>query len=314
LSETKKSAPRRGQKRGRGEHASVPASAVAHRRGEEHTPGDAQTFDGFQHFLHQAGRYPLLTAAEEVELAQGIERGDLAAKDRLVNSNLRLVVSIARKYQGLGLPLQDLVQEAMVGLIRATEKFDWRKGFKFSTYATLWIRQSIQRGLDNSGRPIRVPANVAQDLRTLNRAENELTAELDRTPSVEELAAHSKFNADEVAALRDLTRVTTSLGATVTGDSETTLGELRADEAPMIEDDVADRHREEAISDALGQLPDLERQVLELRFGTGGEAESTLRAIARRLKIGEERARQLEASGLERLAAEGSLDAWREAA
>src|SRR5918999_1236659 len=212
------------------------------------------TSDTLQLFLRDVRRHPLLSAEEEVELAQRIERGDLDAKERLVNSNLRLVVSIARRYQGFGLPLQDLVQEAMLGLIRA---------------------------------------------------ETELTARLDREPTEEELAAHSKFSVDEVAALHDLTRVTTSLDVQV-GDSETTLGELRADEAPAPEEEVVDRQREQAIAKALESLPEPERKVLELRFGTGGEPEATLRDIGRRLGISQSRARQLEAQGLDRLAAAGS--------
>ena len=176
MRENRTSTKSRTRTRTRGDHASASAGA-AERRNNEHT-ADVETTDGLRIFLNQAGKFPLLTASEEIELSQRIEKGDLAAKEKLVNSNLRLVVSIARRYRGLGLSFMDLIQEAMPGLIRATEKFDWRKGFKFSTYATLWIQQSIQRGLDNTGREIRVPANVAQQLRTLNRVENELTAEL----------------------------------------------------------------------------------------------------------------------------------------
>ncbi len=317
MKKTQSPANSRTRTRARGEHRAPRQHATTHaeRRAaaEHHDPAELEAVDSFQIFLNQASRFPLLTAPEEIDLAKRIERGDLNAKERLVNSNLRLVVSIARRYQGFGLPLQDLVQEAMLGLIRAAEKFDWRRGYKFSTYATLWIRQSIQRGLDNSGRTIRVPANVAQQLRSLNRAETELTAKLDREPTEEELAAHSKFSVEEVAALHDLTRVTTSLDVQI-GDSETTLGELRADEAPPPEDEVVDRQREEAIAEALESLPVPERKVLELRFGTGGEPEATLRDIGRRLGISQSRARQLEAQGLDRLAAAGSLDAWRDAA
>ena len=158
-------------RRQRGEHTTVTKSSA--RRGADHALAEPTT-DSFRLFVNQAGRYPLLTREEEVELAKRIERGDLAAKEKLVNSNLRLVIKFASRYQGHGLSLQDLVQEAMLGLIRATEKFDWRKGYKFSTYAVLWIKQSIQRGLDNSGRAVRIPAHVAQRERTVNR----ITAEL----------------------------------------------------------------------------------------------------------------------------------------
>jgi RNA polymerase primary sigma factor len=313
--ETRTTANRRSRSRERGDHAASTAAATSlQRRGEGHRTEPPETTESFRLFLNQASRYPLLTREEEVELAKSIERGDLEAKERMINSNLRLVVSIARKYQGFGLPLQDLVQEAMLGLIRAAEKFDWRRGYKFSTYATLWIRQAIQRGLDNTGRPIRLPAHVAQQQRTLNRVESELTAELDREPTEEELAGKSKFSTDEVAALHDLTRVTTSLDATVSSESETTLGELHADETPAPEEDVADRERSAVIEGALNELPEPERQVLELRFGTGGRPEASLRDTGRRLGITQEQVRQLENRALRRLAEGGSLDAWREAA
>jgi RNA polymerase primary sigma factor len=223
------------------------------------------------------------------------------------------VISIARRYQGFGMPLQDLVQEAMFGLIRAAEKFDWRRGYKFSTYATLWIRQAIQRGLDNSSRPIRLPANVAQDVRTLNRTEAELTAKLDREPTDEELAENSKFSAEQVAALHDLARVTTSLDTPV-GEGDTTLGDLHAGETPPVHEDVIETQRESAVEDALSELPERERRVIELRFGTQGEGEQTLRDVGRRLGLTQERVRQLETQALERLAKRGDLESWREAA
>src|SRR4051812_31699149 len=147
------------------------------------TPAEPERIDSLQPFLNQASKSPLLTAAEEIELAKRIEKGDMLAKDRMINSNLRLVVSIAKRYQGHGLPLSDLIQEAMFGLIRAAEKFDWRRGYKFSTYATLWIRQAIQRGLDNTARPIRLPATAAGRARKIARAERALTREPHREPT-----------------------------------------------------------------------------------------------------------------------------------
>ena len=286
------------------------ARADAHRREEFRA---TETTDSFQLFLNQASRYPLLTADEEIELAKRIERGDLAAKERLINSNLRLVISNARRYQGVGLPLQDLVQEAMLGLIRAAEKFDWRRGYKFSTYATLWIRQAMQRGLDNTGRPIRLPAHVAQRQRRVNRVESELTTKLDREPTDEEIAKEAKVSVDDVAAMRDVTRVTASLDQPI-GEGETTLGELHAGEAEAPESEVIELQREDAVKAALDQLPSLERQVLELRFGTGGEPPANAREIARRLDVSEQQVRRLESEGLERLSRGGVLDAWREAA
>jgi RNA polymerase primary sigma factor len=271
------------------------------------------TTDSFQIFLNQASRYPLLTAEEEIELAKRIERGDLAAKELLINSNLRLVIKFARRYQGHGLSLQDLVQEAMLGLIRASEKFDWRRGYKFSTYAVLWIKQSIQRGLDNSGRPVRIPAHVAQRERTVNRVEGELRAKLDREPSDEEVATAAKLPVDQVMAVRDLTRVTSSLDAPV-GDGDTSLGELRAESTEDIEDDLIERQQEEAVESALATLSEQERRVIQLRFGTGGRPALSVRDAARELGVTQKAARELEARALERLAEEDSLGAWREAA
>ena len=199
----------------------------------------------------------------------------------------------------------------MLGLIRAAEKFDWRRGYKFSTYAVLWIKQAIQRGLDNTGRPVRIPAHVAQRERTVNRIFSELSARLNREPSDEEVAEKAKLPLDEVKAIRDLTRVTTSLDAPV-GDGETSLGELRAESAASVEDEILERHQENAVDSALAILPDDERRVIELRFGTGGEPETSVREVARRLGVTQERARKLEARALGRLANDESLAAWRE--
>ena len=258
-------------------------------------------------------KYPLLTAAEEVELAQAIERGDLAAKERLINSNLRLVIKFARRYQGHGLDLGDLVQEAMLGLIRAAEKFDWRRGYKFSTYAVLWIKQSIQRGLDNTGRQVRIPAHIAQRERTVNRITGELSARLDRVPTDEEVAKESKLPLHEVMAIRDLTRVSASLDSPV-GDGDTTLGELHAESTIDLEDEVLEREQEQAVGEALSRLPEKERRIISARFGTGGRPERSLRDAAREVGVTQEQARQLEARALELLSADGGLEAWRRAA
>jgi RNA polymerase primary sigma factor len=272
-----------------------------------------ETTDSFQLFLNQASRYPLLTREEEVELAKRIEMGDLAAKERMINSNLRLVIKFARRYQGHGLSMQDLVQEAMLGLIRAAEKFDYRRGYKFSTYAVLWIKQAIQRGLDNTGRPVRIPAHIAQRERTVNRVESELSASLNREPTEEEIAERAKLPLEEVKAVRDLTRVTTSLDAPVGDDGDTTLGEFRAESSETVEDEVDEREQEQAVNAALATLPEDERRVIELRFGTGGAPEASLREVAREVGVSQERARQLETRGLKRLARDGSLAAWRAA-
>jgi RNA polymerase primary sigma factor len=300
--------------RRRGQHPATPKPDRAKRRLRTHRAETTETTDSFQLFLNQAARFPLLTAEEEVELAQRIERGDLEAKERLVNSNVRLVISNARRYQGFGLSMQDLVQEAMLGLIRAAEKFDWRRGYKFSTYATLWIRQAIQRGLDNTGRAIRVPAHIAQRQRTVHRVTTELTTKLDREPTDEEVAAEAKLPLEEVAAIRDLSRVTTSLDAPVSEDGDATLGELRADEGQPVEEEIADRQRESTVEAALSKLPENQRRVIELRFGTGTKPETSLRDVGRELGVTQQRVRQLEEQALRRLAEDGALAAWREAA
>jgi RNA polymerase primary sigma factor len=299
-------------RRYRGEHFENAAAARVERRSDSHLIPE-QTTDSFQIFLNQANRYPLLTREEEVELAKAIERGDLAAKERLVNSNLRLVIKFARRYEGHGLALQDLIQEAMLGLIRATEKFDWRRGYKFSTYAVLWIKQSIQRGLDNSGREVRIPAHVAQRERTVNRIDRELAVKLNREPTDEEVAAAAKLDLDEVMAVRDLTRVTTSLDAPV-GDGETSLGELHGRSTESIEQDLIERQQEEAVEAALAKLPEPERRVVQLRFGTGGRPAVSVREAARELGVTQKAAQQLESRALETLADEDALTAFRSAA
>jgi RNA polymerase primary sigma factor len=299
-------------RRRRGDHTNQTSSSRAQQRTDTHAIAEPTT-DSLQLFINQAMKYPLLTADEEIELAKRIERGDLAAKERMINSNLRLVIKFARRYQGFGLPLGDLVQEAMLGLIRAAEKFDWRRGYKFSTYAVLWIKQSIQRGLDNTGRPVRIPAHIAQRERTVNRTTSELTVKLNREPTDEEVARAAKLPLDEVQAVRDLTRVTTSLDAPI-GDGDTSLGELRGGTEPSVEEEVVGRDREDAVSSALSTLPEDERRVIELRFGTGNDPEVSLRDVARRLGVTQARARELEARGLRRLAHDDSLAAWRAAA
>jgi RNA polymerase primary sigma factor len=299
-------------RRHRGEHFENAAAARVERRSDTHFAAEPTT-DSFQIFYNQASRYPLLTREEEIELAKAIERGDLEAKDRLINSNLRLVIKFARRYQGHGLSLEDLIQEAMLGLIRAAEKFDWRRGYKFSTYAVLWIKQSMQRGIDNSGRQVRIPAHVAQHERSVNRIERELRASLDHEPSDEEVAEAAELPLDQVKATRDLTRVTTSLDAPV-GEGETSLGELRAESAADVEEDLIEREQEEAVEAALAKLPEQERRVVQLRFGTGGRPAYSVRDAARELGVTQKTARELEERALERLAEEDSLDGWRAAA
>lgn len=301
-------------RRPRGEHDKKTTSNASadERRARDHATAEATT-DSLQLFINSAMKYPLLTGPEEIELAKRIERGDLAAKEKLINSNLRLVIKFARRYQGHGLDLGDIVQEAMLGLIRAAEKFDWRRGYKFSTYAVLWIKQSIQRGLDNTGRSVRIPAHVAQRERTVNRITAELATKLDRDPTDEEVSKAAQIPLDEVMATRDLTRVTTSLDTPV-GDGDTTFGELHSDVTDPLEDEVLERQQEEDVEEALKRLPEQERRIIRARFGTGGRPEKGLRDAAREVGVTQAQARTLEERALARLSADGTLDAWRDAA
>src|ERR671929_84669 len=281
---------------------------------EAHHQAEDVTTDSLQLFFNAARKYPLLTAAEEVELAQRIEKGDVDAKDRMINSNLRLVVSVARKYQGHGLSLGDLVQEGMLGLIRATEKFDWRRGFKFSTYATLWIRQAIQRGLENSSRTIRLPVHIAQRERKINRTERELATKLGREPTEQELADAVELPVDQVIEIRKAARPLTSLDQPVGDDGETAFGDLLASGAPNPEDEVVSDAGTSAVQEAVNRLPERERDVVELRFGLGGREPTPLRETGRKLGISAERVRQIEEDALERLAESGDLASLRDAA
>jgi RNA polymerase primary sigma factor len=265
-------------------------------------------------FLRSARQHPLLTADEEIELAKRIERGDLAAKEKMINSNLRLVVSQARRYQGHGLPMEDLVQEGMLGLIRAVEKFDWRRGFKFSTYGTLWIRQALQRGLQNHGRTIRLPVHVAQRQTKVRKVESELSTKLGREPTDEEIAAEAKLDVEEVAELRELTRGLTSLDQPVGEDGETAFGDLLASDRPEPTEEVESAERQELISGAVAQLPEPERNVIRLRFGLAGAEPLNLRQTGIELGIPLSKARELEAQGLSRLAMSTALEELRRAA
>jgi RNA polymerase primary sigma factor len=270
--------------------------------------------DSLELFLRQARVHPLLTAADEIELAKRIERGDLEAKDRMINSNLRLVVSQARRYQGHGLPMEDLVQEGMLGLIRAVEKFDWRRGFKFSTYGTLWIRQAIQRGLQNHGRTIRLPVHVAQRQVKVRKTEAELNTRLGREPTDEEIAEAAELPVEEVSEIRELSRGLASLDQAVSEDGDTALGDLLASDRPEPSEEIADADRDERVHEIVGRLPEQERNVIRLRFGLAGEEPRTLRQTGSELGISAERARELEERGLRRLAGTPELDQLRLAA
>jgi RNA polymerase primary sigma factor len=272
------------------------------------------TTDALQLFLNEVRKYPLLTAQEEVELAKRIERGDIDAKERMITSNLRLVVSIAKKYQGQELSLLDLIQEGIFGLIRASEKFDWRRGYKFSTYATFWIRQAIQRGLANKARTIRIPVHIGQRERKIARAERELSTKLGRDPTEEEVAAAAGITPEEVAEIRAAARTITSLDRPVGEGEETAFGELLPSDAPQPDEEVRLSLEQETLRRAVGELPDREREVVKLRYGINGDEPTPLRETGRRLGLSYERVRQLEENALERLAERREIDALREAA
>jgi RNA polymerase primary sigma factor len=257
--------------------------------------------DSLQLFLNEAGRYKLLTAAEEVELAKKIERGDLVAKERMINANLRLVVSIAKRYQGHDLPLGDLIQEGCIGLNRAVEKFDWRKGYKFSTYATWWIRQACQRAVANQSTTIRIPVHVQERRVKLARAKAELLVKLGRDATTEELADHTKLSPLHVQEALDVADASVSLNQEVGSDGDGELGDLFANERSVDPaDEAEDTLRHESVRKALSALPDRQRRIMELRFGFEGEAKS-LEAIGKELGLTRERVRQLESESLNRL-------------
>jgi RNA polymerase primary sigma factor len=265
-------------------------------------------------FLREVARHPLLTAEQEVELAKRIERGDLAAKEQLVNSNLRLVISNARKYQGLDLPLLDLIQEGILGLIRAAEKFDYRRGYKFSTYATFWIREAIQRGIANRARTIRIPVHIGQRERRIDRAHRELIAKLGREPTDEELAEAAQLSVREVREARQAARVVTSLDRPVGEEEDTTLGQLLESDTRTPEEEVEIALRQDAVRTALERLPEREREVVRLRYGIDGDDPTPLREAGRRLGISAEEVRRLERRALEELAESRELEALKPAA
>ena len=258
------------------------------------------TLDPLQLFMDSAGRHKLLTAAEEVALAKRIERGDAAAKERMINSNLRLVVSIAKRYQGHDVPLLDLIQEGVIGLNRAAEKFDWRKGYKFSTYATWWIRQACQRAVANQSKTIRIPVHVQERRIKLNRASAELQAKLGREATLEELASATRLKLEHVSeALDAVDSVSLNQGLGSDGDSE--LGDLFADESTVDPaEEAVESVRRERVQRAVADLPERQRRIIELRFGFETEPAS-LETIGKELGLTRERVRQLESDALARL-------------
>jgi len=273
------------------------------------------TSDALALFLRDIRQYPLLTREQEVELAKRIEDGDRQAKERMINSNLRLVVSIAKKYQGHELCLIDLIQEGVLGLIRAAEKFDHRRGFKFSTYATFWVRQSIQRGLANKARTIRIPVHIGQRERKIARVQRELAIELGRDPTDDEIAAKAELTIARIREVREAPRTVTSLERPL-GDSDdgSELGDLLPSEDRGPEDELEIGLREDAVRNAIARLPERERHVIELRFGLESDEPTPLREAGRVLGLSSEGVRRLESQALRRLAGERELEALNPAA
>ena len=260
--------------------------------------------DALQLFLKDIGKVPLLTAAQEVELAKRIERGDHRAKQKMVESNLRLVVSIAKNYRNQGLPFLDLIQEGTIGLVRAAEKFDYRKGFKFSTYATWWIRQAIARALADKARTIRMPVHVVEKLNKIGRTERKLLGELGREPTAEEIARELEIEVEEVEQIRRSAQAPISLEKPVGDEEESEFGHFLADENVALPDEAAETTlRRETLRHILGSLSLRERRVLELRYGLDGQHPRTLDEVGRTFNVTRERVRQIENQSLKKLQA-----------
>jgi RNA polymerase primary sigma factor len=259
------------------------------------------TTDALQLFLREAGRHPLLTAAQEVELAKRIERGDMQAKQRMIQSNLRLVVSIAKNYRNQGLPFLDLIQEGTLGLIRAVEKFDWRRGFKFSTYATWWIRQAVARALADKARTIRMPVHIVERLQKLNKAERILWTQLGREPTLEEVAEEASLPIEQAREVKAAAHASTSLDQPVGETEDAVFGDFVACGKPQPDEEVEVSLRSQALARALTSLSDRERAVLILRYGLDNSEPRTLEEIGRTLDLTRERVRQIEGHALKRL-------------
>jgi RNA polymerase primary sigma factor len=278
------------------------ARAKAPRRAAEPVENVSMTTDSLQLFLKEIGRVDLLTASEEVQLAKRIERGDMDAKDKMVEANLRLVVSIAKNYRNQGLGFLDLIQEGTLGLVRAAEKFDYRKGFKFSTYATWWIRQAIARALADKARTVRIPVHVVERLNKITRAERHLIAEFGREPTIDEIARLTELDRAEIEQIKRFAQTPISLEKPVGDEEESEFGQFVPDEnAPDPFDAAADAMRVQNLHGALANLSYRERRVLELRFGIGGESPKTLDEVGKVFNITRERVRHIETHSLRKL-------------
>jgi RNA polymerase primary sigma factor len=275
------------------------------------------TVDSLQQFLDGIAKTRLLTAAEEIALAKRIERGDLAAKERMIEANLRLVVSIAKRYRNQGLPFLDLIQEGSIGLVRAVEKFDWRRGFKFSTYATWWIRQAISRAIADKARTIRIPIHIDNVLKKLDGAQRKLEAAGgDRDPSIEEIAELAGVDPEEADLIMRASQAPVSLDKPVGDDSDAAqLGDLIPDAAaPSPFDAAAENMMHRGLREALENLSYRERRIVELRWGLGGEQIRTLDETARTFGITRERTRQIEEHAIRKLGSLAEMQALKNVA
>ncbi|HEX3056641.1 MAG TPA: sigma-70 family RNA polymerase sigma factor [Gaiellaceae bacterium] len=296
-------------------HIEVVAAAEVEEYEEAKAEAREISTDSLQLFLKDIGKVELLTAAQEVELAKRIERGDHRAKQEMIEANLRLVVSIAKRYRNQGLPFLDLIQEGTIGLVRAAEKFDYRKGFKFSTYATWWIRQAVARALADKARTIRMPVHVVEKLNKIVRTERKLRAELCREPSPYEIALDLDLPVEEVEQIMRSSQTPVSLEKPVGDEEESEFGHFLTDENVPLPDEVADEAmRKELLRKILGTLSHRERRVLELRYGLDGEHPRTLDEVGRTFNVTRERIRQIENQSLKKLRALGDSISLRDVA
>jgi len=296
-------------------HIEIVGADVEEEPEEVAAPVREVSTDALQLFLKDIGKVDLLTAAQEVELAKRIERGDHRAKQEMVEANLRLVVSIAKKYRNQGLPFLDLIQEGTIGLVRAAEKFDYRKGFKFSTYATWWIRQAVARALADKARTIRMPVHVVEKLNKIVRSERKLRAEFGREPSSGEIAHDLDLSLDEVEQIRRSAQTPVSLEKPVGDEEESEFGHFLTDENVPLPDEAAEvTMRKETLRKILGTLSHRERRVLELRYGLDGQHPRTLDEVGRTFNVTRERIRQIENQSLKKLRALADSHSLRDVA
>ena len=264
-------------------------------------PESVNLEDHVRMYLKDITRVPLLTAEEEVALAKRIENGDKKAKERMIEANLRLVVSIAKRYAGKNMQFLDLIQEGNIGLIKAAEKFDYRRGFKFSTYATCWIRQSITRAISDKSRTIRVPVHVSENIQKVVRIKRQLIVELGKEPTNEEIADRMGTTAEKVREIMRASMEPVSLGAPVGEDGDSTLEDFIPDSTHSVENEVAQIRLTEQVQEALEMLPEREQRVLRLRFGLDDGRSRTLEEVGSEFHVTRERIRQIEAKALRKL-------------